>query len=283
MSAIEFRPLAGVAIAHIAETFNAAFADYVVKLQLTPEQLQYKMQQEDIALDCSVGAFVNRQLAGFILHGLRNEDGRQLYYNAGTGVIPTHRGHGLTAGMYAWWRQHTAAPAPAQLSLEVITTNTKAEHIYSSIGFRRQRTFNIWKGKAPAACCKKPLQFQQVAVLPWAEVQSWWRVMPAWSATPASIAALKDQAWILTAQLGHQLVGYCCIGAHNERILQLAVAPAHRKKGIASALLAETSRRWQKDEWMVLNADAGDEQLNRFFANMHWQLVLQQYEMTLSL
>lgn len=283
MATIDFRPLTDVTIVQLANTFNTAFADYLTTVQLTPQQLQVKMQQENIDLDWSVGAFVGPELVGFVMHGVRQEDNRTVCYNAGTGVVPAHRGKALTASMYAWWRQQVATLAPSQVTLEVIAGNDKAIHIYSSIGFRKQRTFNLWKGKPPENTCKKALQFQQVHVLPWASIQQWWRVQPCWSAAPASIEALQNQVWILTAELNNQLVGYCCIAAYNGRLLQLAVAPAYRKKGIASALLAEASRRWNKTEWMVLNVDAADEQANRFFANMHWQILLQQYEMTLSL
>lgn len=280
---VSIRSLSGVSLDVITNAFNQAFADYLVPMHITVAQLQLKMKQEQIDLEWSAGAFAGDELIGFVLHGNRNSSGNKLLYNAGTGVMPAWRGRQLTERMYGWVTHRAVAAGFHSISLEVITGNEKALHIYANIGFRKQRTFNIWKGKTPEASCKKPLQFDLASTLPRAAVQQWWRVQPCWSAAPASIEALQDQVWILTAQLANQLVGYCCLAAYNGRLLQLAVAPAHRKKGIASALLAEASRRWNKTEWMVLNVDAADQQVNSFFANMHWQLLLQQYEMTLSL
>lgn len=160
MEQIEFRNIADITIPELTAVFNEAFSDYLIRVQLTEAQMERKIQQEHISLSWSVGVYQQSHLVGFLLHGVRQHHGKTYCYNAGTGVVPAHRGKGYNAAMYAWWRQYVAAMVPNKVTLEVIAGNEKAVHIYSSISFRRQRTFNIWQGKTPENICKKPIQIQ---------------------------------------------------------------------------------------------------------------------------
>lgn len=283
MEAIAIRRLAGVSLQELTAAFNQAFSDYLVRVQLTEEQMQMKMQQEHVDLHWSVGAFADGRLVGLILHGYGIMQEAGCLYNAGTGVTPAYRGRQLTASMYRWLLPKAKVAGIRRVVLEAITANEKAIQVYQKIGFRRSRLFNLWKGNIPGSFCKQPLRFIANSSIAWQQVQSWWNAMPCWSAAPASIDASANHVLILQAVLNGQFVGYCCALRHNGRVLQLAVDPAFRNKGIGTAILAEAFRMLGKKEMMVLNADNADKLTNRFFEELHWQKSLQQYEMELTL
>lgn len=84
----------------IVDIFNQSFSDYLVRLQLNLEQLEFKIFAENVKLDLSVGVFLSGKLIGFMLHALKDVDGKLVAYNAATGVVPNYRGKGLVGKMY---------------------------------------------------------------------------------------------------------------------------------------------------------------------------------------
>ncbi|MCU0395122.1 MAG: GNAT family N-acetyltransferase [Chitinophagaceae bacterium] len=283
MQALSIRNLSGLSVAVLTNTFNQAFSDYLVPVQLTTVQMQLKMQQEQIDPAWSAGAFHGDELVALILHGYRANEGRKLLYNAGTGVVPGWRGRGLTHALYQWFLPQAKSAGIARISLEAICTNERAIHVYEKIGFRRQRHFNLWKGAIPEAYCKQPLVFDTPLAMEWIQVMPWWTAAPCWSASPEAVDALGADVLKLIARIGHEVAGYCAVARHSGRLLQLCVAPPYRKQGIGSALLAEACKRLMREELLALNVDKSDTATNRFFENRHWQRMLQQYEMSLTL
>src|SRR6478672_6297058 len=140
---MQIKTLEGVPVAVIADTFNAAFADYLVSIQLTEQALRDKMRAENTTPECSAGVFENGRLVGFILIGI----GDGIAYNGGTGVIPEFRGQNLTQKMYEYLFTLLAAKGIGNHLLEVITENGRAIPIYQKIGFEIKRTVSCFKGK----------------------------------------------------------------------------------------------------------------------------------------
>jgi ribosomal protein S18 acetylase RimI-like enzyme len=271
-------------VERIANTINQAFADYLIPMQVTVAQLELKMKQEQIDLAWSAGAFNDDELVGFILHGYRDSGGKRLLYNAGTAVVPEWRGLQLTERMYRWVTDRATPAGVHAISLEVISGNDKAIHVYEKIGFRKSRHLVSWKGSAPEVFCKQPLVIEPYCSdLPWHEWQGWWKADPCWSAAPLAVEALGDGAVTLVARLQQKVVGYCSVVQHNARLLQLSVAPGYRKRGIGTALLSAAFEQLKCQGMLALNVDRGDMVTNRFFDELHWKQVVQQFEMTVSL
>ncbi|MEM7573124.1 MAG: GNAT family N-acetyltransferase [Bacteroidota bacterium] len=102
---------------------------------MNKEQLKAKIEIENIDLDISVGAFDNGKLVGFILHGFRRINGRNLVYNGGTGVLPEKRGNNLTIRMYNFILPFFHKLKIHSLQLEVISNNLYAINAYKKVGF----------------------------------------------------------------------------------------------------------------------------------------------------
>ena len=144
---VQIKDLNSISITELVVVFNHAFEDYIIPIGLTKEVLESKIDHEHIQLNLSVGAFVDNNLVGFILTGVENDNGAYSIYNAGTGVIPEYRGMNFMRQMYSFLDQNLKSIHVKQHLLEVITTNHKAVHLYTSLGFNISRTFNIGKRK----------------------------------------------------------------------------------------------------------------------------------------
>lgn len=136
---LNLKPLVGIDIATLLETFNEAFSDYIVPMQLTHKQLADKIRKENVYLEMSVGAFDNEKLIGFILHGLETRQGKTVAYNAATGVVPSARGAGLSLRLYDAIVPLLKANGVTAIYLEVITRNTPALKSYEKFGFNISR------------------------------------------------------------------------------------------------------------------------------------------------
>src|SRR5215203_2655954 len=135
---MDFRSLEHCTLQQITTLFNDAFSDYILPLQLTPEVMAEKIKTENILPRLSAGAFEGNKPVGFVLHGYDAIDGVPTVYNAGTGVIPSHRGKGITQSIYQFVLTALRQRNIHHHILEVISTNKPAITIYEKLGFKKQ-------------------------------------------------------------------------------------------------------------------------------------------------
>ncbi len=121
--------------------FVSAFSDYVVPLQPTREQLHDMLTRRGWVPEASLAAFDGQQIVAFTLNGVEGTRG----YDSGTGVVPTHRRHGLAREImracYPLLREHGCT----EYVLEVLEANERAYALYESEGFAVTRGLQSWK------------------------------------------------------------------------------------------------------------------------------------------
>lgn len=117
--------------------FGAAFSDYVVKLSPTREQLLEMFTRRGWIPSLSVGAFDGNRMVAFTVNGV---DGDRAY-DSGTGVVPTHRRHGLARQLM---EKSFELLRPADYVLEVLDNNPKAIALYRDLGFKEKRGLQCW-------------------------------------------------------------------------------------------------------------------------------------------
>jgi ribosomal protein S18 acetylase RimI-like enzyme len=144
---LNFSTLENVEKSEIVKTFNSAFENYFVKIELTEKSLTEKFAAENILLEKSVGAFVENKLIGFVFIGIDDFNGRKTAYNGGTGVVPGFRGNDLTGKMYKFLLPKLAVENIKSHLLEVITENRSAIKAYEKIDFKIERKLACFKGK----------------------------------------------------------------------------------------------------------------------------------------
>ncbi len=116
--------------------FNEAFSDYEVPVSMSLEALDSHLKTLSYRSEDSVGLFDKRRLAGFLLIGRRGNTA----YDAGTGIIPSYRGKGLSHTLIDDTIGHLRSRGCTTFLLEVLDTNTKAKNLYLSHGFTIRRS-----------------------------------------------------------------------------------------------------------------------------------------------
>jgi len=279
---MQFRTLETSTIDILTETFNLAFADYEIPFHLTPEDLSQKFRTEDIDLSFSVGAFDGDKLVGFIFFGMDDDvQGVKTAWDGGTGVIPEHRGQKLTQRMFDFMLPVLKATGVKKILLEVLERNTGARGIYESLGFTVTRKLNAYKGIVQSAKTSP----HKVALLQNADYNFLLKlgnVQPAWQQMNKRVANPGNDILTYVVQINDVIAGYAHYNKNRHRLQQIAVAPAHRRKGIGTALLQHIAAQ-NPEALLVINIDDRSESINGFFPaiGMKWQL--SQYEMELEL
>lgn len=270
--------LEGSTLSEITTVFNDSFADYILPMQLTEEQLSMKMKTDRVDLRYSVGVVDQGVLVGFILHGTDIIDGKKVLYNGGTGVVPAYRGQRLVGQMYAFLK-----PLISDFDssiLEVIVGNDAAIKSYEKVGFSIERQLNCYKADLQPK--KDSLSFAVTVSknYDWDLFQSFWDWKPTWSSTNAALSLLASTNVLLTIELDHKVVGYLIYHPLLKRIQQFAVAKETRNRGIAASLFAYVVEHYTTN-LSVINVDHTDEKTNSFLLNRGFEKYIQQYEMRL--
>lgn len=280
---ITFKTLEQISIHTLTDCFNLAFSDYIVPMQLTPEMLQMKMQSENTQLQLSVGAFDGDQLVGFILHGICQDHHQRKAYNGGTGVIPTHRGQGITLKMYEYILPLLKNADCSQVYLEVIDTNTPAINAYLKTGFTLNRKVSCFAGELRNDLKINPdVRIQEAQHLAWEQYRPLVQTLPSWQNRWWALEAIREKLIVFHAYLNDNLVGYLIYNTTNNRLHQIAVAENLQNQHIASTLLIEIIKRFGT-RMSIINVDQNSQACIAFFKAIGLHPTVHQLELTLRL
>lgn len=267
----------------IVAVLNESFADYIIPLQLTVEQLEQKIAAENIQLNLSIGVVSERKLVGFMLHAFNNTDGNVAVYNAATGVVPEFRGKGLVAMMYEALLPKLQELEVKTMLLEVIVGNDSAIRAYEKMGYRVNRTLDSFKGGVAVAAENKNLEVRECVNLDWERLKSFWTTSPSWQASAQTLDNSKDRLSVLGAYEDGELVGYVAFYASLARIQQLAVVPNQRRTGVATKLIEAMKAAVGSSEIAINNVDHEAEEVIAFLQRMGLTYRLSQFEMVKNL
>lgn len=263
----------------IVQVLNESFADYVIPLQLTVEQLEMKIAAENIQLHLSVGVVDQEKLVGFMLHALNTVDGKLTAYNAATGVVPSHRGQGLVAKMYDWLLEQLAPLEVEQLVLEVIEGNNSAIRAYEKMGYHKARKLICFEGETTVISQKDIVEIKELANFNWPVFTTFWDIQPAWQNAITALENSKSRCRILGAYKGEEMVGYLIFNPTSKRVLQLAVDADNRREGIATQLIQVMQQITASNALYVYNIDDASKELAAFFNQLNLTSDLAQFEM----
>ncbi|WP_312333409.1 GNAT family N-acetyltransferase [Sphingobacterium sp.] len=278
---MEIRQLTELDKSDLLIAINGAFADYIVPFQLGASQLEAKIRNEDILIDWSIGIFDGARLVAFILNGRREIEGRKVIYNAGTGVLPAYRGKGLVGKMYGFIQPFFQEHQVDQLLLEVIDNNLSAIRAYEKNGFVKGRKLLCFGGELQVSAGSFSCSIELMHNFPWDILQAFWDIEPSWQNTITSMELVQPIG--LGAFIGSDLVGYMLFSPHNNRIYHIAVAPQHRRKGIATQLLNELKKYLSSTQIQLNNVDEEAENLRFFLKKCGLTNRINQFEMIKSI
>jgi len=279
---MQFKTLENTSIAELLHVFNEAFSDYPIPMHLTKEQLINKVVAESIKKEFSAGAFEGDKLVGFILHGVNISDGNKIAYNAGTGVIPDKRGNKITSKLHEFILPILKKNQVNQIRLEVLSENTPAINTYTSIGFKKKRILNCYKGSLSELGSNADSSVQYLYQPDWKLLQSFWDWTPSWQ---NSISAVNN-SWSQLDTIGlfahDKLVGYIIFNPKINKILQFSIDKSQRKNGFGKQLLNYFALNKSKTV-SILNVDDRSIESNSFLLSSGLNIFAKQNEMEIEI
>lgn len=237
----------------VIDTFQRAFADYVVDLKLSRDDLVFMMKRRGADLGCSVGAFDGDAMVAVMVVAVDAFEGIPSAYDVFTGVVPEARGRGLARRMF-----ETAMPAVRRRNaerfvLEVITENEAAVHSYVKAGFAERRLLRVFAYDTIEA------NDRTVDEIPLDEA---FRTLPPRSARPSwqnsddSIRRVADQVVALRVAEGGRNVGVAFAVPASRDVPQIHVED-DRPDVLQALLAAARARNVGQGPLRVVNVDAG--------------------------
>lgn len=136
---ITYTNLTGFSYSFLKKTFNEAFSDYNIPMNLNEEQIIAHLESIDYNPRLSIGAFDGEKMVGFVFVGQR--DNR--LYDGGTAVIKEYRRKGIAREMVKTILNKMNSGQV--FVLECISDNTRGLKLYESLGFVKSRHFICYK------------------------------------------------------------------------------------------------------------------------------------------
>lgn len=260
------------------ECFLEAFSDYQVDMQMSEEQFRQRVVRDRVELESSAGAFDGDRMIGFYMNGRGAWDGKQTAYDAGTGVVPDFRRRGVAEELFDFMVPQLKERGITQYLLEVLTGNERAVALYRKIGFEEVRRLAVLRSKAMMKTSGDVpgVSIRRLEEPDWDVFCAYWDGKPSWQSSIDAVECVGDQREIVGAFVDEHCVGYGIVHQPSGLLMQLAVAPAFRRRGIGRRILAALSGEG------ILKVNNVDEELKgtlAFFKANGFEIVLGQFEM----
>lgn len=263
-----FQALQDVGLQQIADCFNSAFSDYEQPIHFTAESFRYYITASAVDLSLSFGAFCGEQLVGLILNSGGIYAGEQVVYDAGTGVVPEHRGNKVFSGLFAYTVEQLQQRGITNYCLEVLQANHHAIDIYSKNGFSVRREFSVLSAPGNRGKCEYP-----VCRIPYGEFEVFptkCSVAPSFEHTSHTIDR-NPQLYEVVYLKGR---AYCVFAKRNGMLIQLHYNESDDLKAVISCLLSNFPSVFAK------NIDFRYGDVLALLASLGFKEVTRQYEMT---
>lgn len=273
-------PFSQLPLSTFTNCFNEAFADYFVPFHTTDEFWKGRFKKANTDQELSIIVMDGDQAVAFIHTGVDDINGIKTAYNGGTGVIPSHRGQRLTTYMYAYLFEAFKKAGIQQSILEVIQKNTKAMKIYEHLGFKKTRGFNCFSGqfKKTNISLLAGYTYAKMETIDRSLFTSFWAFTPSWGYTLNAIERTQDVHEIGSVLYQNKCIGYIAYEPATGSVSQIAVAKAHRNKGIGKYLLAQ-AQLVCKNDLNLVNVDAQQWATLAFLQKAGFKNPINQYEM----
>ncbi|MFK8009900.1 MAG: GNAT family N-acetyltransferase [Saprospiraceae bacterium] len=240
---MEIITLDKIPISDLTICFNQAFSDYFVKFNATECYLQQRWEGAGIDFSLSSGVIDGGKLVGFIVNGVRDWNGLKTAFNAGTGVIPSHRGNGLTEKMYQFLMPKFVESGIQSLVLEVIQENIKAIHVYEKVGLKIKRGFHCFSGEIKIDSPKptQNLVVNEIKNPDWELFKSFYDFDPAWESNNVAIKSCQKLYSFFGVENNNKLIAFAIVKNENGDIPQFGVLPEFRNQGVGKFLFSHIS------------------------------------------
>ena len=271
------------------DTFKEAFRDY--EMQVNENELQVMLSRRGFDASLSFGLFEDNELKSFIFNGVGNFKGEMTAYDSGTGTLKEYRGKGYASKIFTYSLPYLRRAGVSQYLLEVLQHNTGAYSVYKKLGFEVSREFNYFVQEAsqvriPERALPAGYEIREISAGRYAGVDDFGNFgdfAPSWQNSNEAIARRADDFRVFVAMHHWKPAGYCIFEPVSGDVTQIAVAEAHRRKGIASALLTEALKANRHTNIKIVNTEPGCTNITDFLASCGITPKGKQFEMIMRL
>ena len=288
---LEIRPLRASEVTAIHELVLDAFTDYPVPMQPSREQFAGLLAQRGIDWAASLGAFTRHgELIAASLTALESHGSELRAYAILHAVRRDWQGRGVLGELFNWLELVLGQRKVARMQLEVLVDNPPARRSYQRLGFETTRHLLCMHlpplRRAPRLL--EPLTFEQREGGTIAETlgerssvwASWWSLVPAWTNSLETVARSSGTV-LVEASWGGQPCGYALVRPDSGELVQIAVDPELRRRGIGTELVRAAQAAARKSRLRVINVDDSDDDgaTVAFFRRLGGELFAVQLEM----
>ena len=272
---IAYRILSDDDFDSLHECFLLAFSDYEVDMRVSREQFRQRITRDGVRLDLTAAAFDGERMIGFCLNGLGQWQGKTTAYDGGMAIIPGHRGRGIAKELLQFVELKLKQEGVRQYLLEVLTSNVPAATLYRNHGFVETRRLAVLRSSTPMGG-SKDFSVKRIEQPDWQLFRTFWDGYPSWQNSIDAVDRVANERTILGAFVNDECVGYGVTFVPTANLMQLAVSPKHRRKGVGSAILASLETA---EPLKINNIDEDLKGALAFYEYNGYKQVLAQYEM----
>ena len=261
-----FQALDKICLEQIAECFNLAFSDYEQPIHFTAQSLKYYLTASAVELSLSFGAFCGDEMVGFILNSGGSYNNHNVVFDAGTGVVPEHRGKKVFSELFGYTVQQLRQQGIARYYLEVLQGNHHAVSIYCKKGFSVLREYSVLVGSGAKG------DHHPVAVAPYQDFEVFitkFAVEPSFEHTTHNIR--RNPELYEVRYLDDR--AYCIYAKRNGEIIQMHYNELDALKKVMSALVEQYPRA------MAKNVDFRYGDVLQMLTETGFKEITRQYEM----
>ena len=262
-----FHPLNNTNPEQLVQCFNLSFSDYEQPIRFTTDSLKYYLTASNVDLSLSYGAFLDGELIGFILNSSGIYMDENVVFDAGTGIVPEHRGKKVFSRLFEYTAQQLQKHNIAKYYLEVLQSNQRAISIYSKVGFSVSRAYSVLT--ASGACCEEN---RSVAAIPYPDFipfSTAHSINPSFEHTTYTITRNPQLYEVLYWDKN----AYCIYAKRNGEIIQMHYNELDGLKAVMSALTEKYPSA------MAKNVDFAYGEVIEMLKEIGFKEITRQYEM----
>lgn len=273
-----YKSLENVSYDEIATCLNNAFSDYYLPLYLSEEQLQGYFRTSGVDRSLSYGAFTDNQMVGFIINSCNIFNGQKVVFDAGTGVIPEHRGKKVFTNLFRFANQELQKHKIQKYYLEVLQQNDKAINSYKKQGFSITRELLILRGSnCLDTKIKETVDYIDFQEFDFNMISTCNYVQPSYENSTDILKINPDYYAGIYKEKNNNMSAFCIFSKGNGYIHQLGYNDISELKIIIQYLLSK------HNNIVVKNIDRKYTQVLEVFYSLGFGEVAKQFEMVLNL
>jgi len=131
----EIRLMSECSLTDAVNVWNEGFKGYFADMSQTVNGYLARIHNEGISPEFSLIAFHQDKAIGFLLSGIRENQGKMEAWNGGTGVVPEYRATGIGKVLVKAALQMYREKQVDTATLEAITQNERAIKLYRHFGY----------------------------------------------------------------------------------------------------------------------------------------------------